>query len=108
MKYFPGSPRIEQSVDPFVVAKEKTTATLSLSILAYPPPSSYRWYKRVTGVWEMVKNDTNFLITSHQLQYNLTVTDIQRQEYGEYNLRVSNGEEPPLTFTFYLQNKGNF
>ena len=104
----PGSPRPEYDTDPAVVARQGTSAVLSLSILAYPAPPSHAWHRLVNGEWVLVRNAPNFLLTSSSLQYNLTVMNVTRQLYGSYNLTLANGIGAPLKFTFSLQNKGTY
>ena len=103
---FPGSPRLLFDTDSIVVARQGTSAVMSLSILAYPAPTLSQWQRLVHDKWEDVRNTTSFVLTSSSLQYNLTVMSVTRQLYGIYNLTIENGVGSPLIFTFKLQNKG--
>ena len=102
--YFPGSPRLEYKTNSIIVARQGTSVVMSLSIIAYPAPTSHQWQRLVNGKWLEVGNTPNFMLTSTSHQYSLTVMNVTRHLYGSYNLTLANGVGSPLIVTFKLQN----
>ncbi|XP_052230001.1 nephrin-like [Dreissena polymorpha] len=63
-------------------------------MIAYPKPTSQDvvWYKRDDGSWRILSDDTNVLITisDDSMQTQLEIFHVQRADYTEYMVNVSN------------------
>ncbi|XP_052806235.1 nephrin-like [Mya arenaria] len=88
-------------------ARQHENATLFYKIVAYPvpKPSQFVW-KRCTNrsSCDLLPEDFNkFKINTVRLSSNLTVLDVQIEDYGMYQLSVSNGVGDKLVEWFQLR-----
>ena len=82
---------------------------LETLVYAYPVPTAYSWYKKVSNQWKPVTSDSHMNITQNGLQSTLKFTNITVEDFGEYGVKVFNGlKGEALTKVFLLYEQGNF
>ncbi|XP_052214825.1 protein turtle-like isoform X2 [Dreissena polymorpha] len=91
------SPRPSPFTTPIVTAyrRRNSSAILSFTIVAYPPPndaSAYVWRKQVDGKWVTLLNNNRFQIrlSNDSLQTNLSISQLQIDDFTNYSVRVNN------------------
>ncbi|XP_052214822.1 synaptogenesis protein syg-2-like [Dreissena polymorpha] len=78
-----------------VYRRRNSSAILSFTIVAYPPPndaSAYVWSKQVDGEWATLHNFDRFQtnISYDRLQTNLFISHLQIDDFTNYSVRVNN------------------
>lgn len=84
-----------------------TSATLSISIQAYPVPSqsNFTWMKCVRQCNDLQTYDA-INITTVELMTKLTIFDVNEEDFGIYKLAVTNGIGEQMIQEFYLLPQG--
>ncbi|WAR07656.1 hypothetical protein MAR_017614 [Mya arenaria] len=95
-----GSARRPPEVDVQLIynARQHENATLVYQIVAYPEPkpAQFVWKRCMNSSCAPLTNDMKkFKIDTERLSSNLTVLDVQIEDYRIYQLSVSNGVEKP-------------
>ncbi|KAH3814026.1 hypothetical protein DPMN_142503 [Dreissena polymorpha] len=80
---------------PVVYRRRSASATLTFTIVAYPPPndvSAYIWRKQVDGEWVTLHNNSRFLIrtSNDSLQKNLSISQLKIDDFTNYSVHVNN------------------
>ncbi|XP_052219302.1 nephrin-like isoform X1 [Dreissena polymorpha] len=91
------SPRPSPFAPPIttVYRRRYSSAILSFTIVAYPPPndaSAYVWRQQIDGEWVTLHNNSRFQvrISNDSLQTNLSVSQLQIDDFTNYSVRVNN------------------
>ena len=87
-------------------ASEGNSATLSLSVFAFPKPTNYAWFKNESNEWKRLESSAAIQVINTSLEFNLVITELKAVDYGQYNLRVENGIGDPLSYVFSLMPQG--
>ena len=87
-------------------ASEGNSATLSLSVFAFPKPTNYAWFKNESNEWKRLESSAAKQVINTSLEFNLVITELKAVDYGQYNLRVENGIGDPLSYVFSLMPQG--
>ncbi|XP_052217144.1 uncharacterized protein LOC127835014 [Dreissena polymorpha] len=70
------------------------TVLFTFTIIAYPKPTSQDvvWYKRDVGIWKVLSNEANYLVTfsDDSVQTQLKISQVQLTDYADYMVNVSN------------------
>lgn len=101
-----GSPRIAEDTNPVIVARIGVPIVLSLRVVAFPLPHRFTWSRNITGIWEDLTQSVDYVITRKDLEFNLTLTNVTREDSGEYVLQIDNGVGAGFSFVFFLQIRG--
>lgn len=106
--YFPGSPRLLPDVQTNVTAALNEPATLSVILQAYPVPSPNNciWKKCNNFTCFVLEDETYYKIFTVGLLSNLTILNVNEEDFGQYVLNVTNELENYWVFVLNLAAQG--
>ncbi|XP_046563057.1 protein turtle homolog B-like isoform X2 [Haliotis rubra] len=91
-------PRLDDSISKQLKfpARLGGDVTLSVSVLAYPLPT-FTWSRSNSTSQDV--NGSSSPVSDISVTARLHLTDLQQQDFGDYNLSVGNGVGSPVTYT---------
>jgi hypothetical protein len=89
---FLGSPRPLHRINQNISSLPTMQVILSFTALAYPNPGAkgFLWHKENGNDWTQVLANKDLLISSTDLQSNLTIQYVTKIDYGRYRLTIKN------------------
>ncbi|KAL4220864.1 Hemicentin-1 [Mactra antiquata] len=82
-------PRIQNVVNRNISSEINETIKIVLDVIAYPPPI-FTWYQLVDENWTLLIDGFNYVMNSSNLQSNLTIHSVGREDFTSYRVNVEN------------------
>lgn len=82
---------------------------MTVSVLGYPEPIEYIWYKKMSGRWRRLSPLSNLLFGMDGFHANLTINNVTNADYGDYAVKANSGlaDDNVFTQTYTLYKQGN-
>jgi hypothetical protein len=87
--FFSGYPRPLTPVKENVISALRYQTSFSFKGLAYPIPI-FTWFRKQGTTWKKLSNNTHLSISITGVDTNLTINNVSRSDYGEYQLKIEN------------------
>ncbi|XP_046572718.1 uncharacterized protein LOC124280787 [Haliotis rubra] len=100
-----GSPRLDDSVSQQLkfAATLGGDVTVSVSVLAYPLPT-FTWRRSISTSQDLTGSSSP--VSDISVTARLHLTNLQQQDFGDYNLTVDNGVGGSVTYTVSIVTEG--